>query len=401
MAPMYDFTAINKNNSRISGILKANSELDLLTELQGNGYTVTKIREKREEKPFFQKKISLREMSLLCRQLSTMVRVGVPILQALNTIEQQTQNKLLKSILSKVAGDLSVGTTLSRAFEKHDQYFPPLFTKMLRAAEKGGNLENSLALLADTFNKDYLVNKRVKSALTYPIVVLVVAIALVIFLMVFILPIFVDMFKGMDVPLPLLTRMLLGMKDFFTSFGLYLLILLAFGGYWLYKWMKTDQGKEKVDEFLFKIPVVKGIIQKMAAYRFSQTLRDLYASGVPIESSLHTVAQVIGNTYVSKHLKDVIADISRGTGITDALQKTHVFPDLLISMVRIGEETGDMETMLGEVSSYSQYELEQGISQFVSLIEPLMIVFIGVFVGLIVISVVLPMYESMSQIGQQ
>lgn len=396
MAPMYDFTAINKNNSRISGILKANSELDLLTELQGNGYTVTKIREKREEKPFFQKKISLREMSLLCRQLGTMVRVGVPILQALNTIEQQTENKLLKSILSKVAGDLSVGMTLSQAFEKHDQYFPPLFTKMLRAAEKGGNLDSSLGLLAETFNKDYLVNKRVKSALTYPIVILVVAIILVIFLMAFILPIFVDMFKGMNVPLPLLTRIMLGIKDFFVSFGLYLLVPIAFGGYWFFQWMKTDKGKETVDEFLFKIPIVKGILQKVASYRFSQTLRDLYASGVPIESSLHTVAQVIGNKHISNALREVIADISRGTGITDALEKAHVFPDLLISMVRIGEETGDMETMLGEVSSYSQYELEQGINQAVSLIEPLMIVFIGVFVGAIVISVILPIYESMS-----
>jgi type IV pilus assembly protein PilC len=398
---MYDFTAINKNNSRISGILKANSELDLLTELQGNGYTVTKIREKKEEKPFFQKKISLREMSLLCRQLGTMVRVGVPILQALNTIEHQTENKLLKNILNKVAGDLSVGNTLSQSFEKHDQYFPPLFTKMLRAAEKGGNLESSLALLAETFNKDYLVNKRVKSALTYPVIILVVAIILVIFLMVFILPIFVDMFKGMNVPLPLLTRILLGIKDFFTSFGLYLLVPLAFGGYWFFKWAKTDKGKEKVDEFLFKIPIVKGVLQRMAAYRFSQTLRDLYASGVPIESSLQTVTQVIGNKYISNHLKEAIADISRGTGITEALEKTHVFPDLLISMVRIGEETGDMETMLGEVSSYTQYELEQGINQVVSLIEPLMIVFIGVFVGAIVISVILPIYESMSQIGKQ
>jgi len=401
MAPMYDFTAINKNNSRISGILKANSELDLLKELQGNGYTVTKIREKKEEKPFFQKKISLKEMAMLCRQLGTMVRVGVPILQALNTIERQTDNKLLKNILSKVAGELSVGTTLSTAFEKHDQYFPPLFTKMLRVAEKGGNLENSLALLAETFNKDYLVNKRIKSALTYPIVVLVVAIALVIFLMVFILPIFVDMFKGMDVPLPLLTRILLGIKDFFVSFGLYLLILLGFAGYFLFQWIKTDKGKETIDELLLKIPIVKGILQKVAAYRFSQTLRDLYASGVPIESSLQTVSQVIGNKYISKHLQEVIADIGRGTGITEALEKADIFPDLLISMVRIGEETGDMETMLGEVSNYSQYELEQGINQFVSLIEPLMIIFIGVFVGMIVISVILPIYESMSQIGTQ
>lgn len=400
MAPLYDFIAINKSNKRVNGILKANTELDLLTELQSNGYTVTKIKEKKEEKPLFQKKIPLKEMSMFCRQLGTMISVGVPIIHSINIIEEQTKNKRFKDILSKVSGDLSVGNTLYQSFVKHDVFFPPLFTKMIRAAEMGGNLENSMQMLAETFHKDLLVNKRIKSALTYPVIVLILAVVLVTLLIIFVLPIFVDMFKGMNVPIPFLTRVLLGIKDFFVSFGLYLLILFSFGGYGLFRWMKSENGREKVDIFLYRIPVIREILRKMAAYRFSQTLQDLYASGVPIESGLETVSDVINNKYVSNALKDVISDVRRGGGITESLEKTKVFPDLLISMVRIGEETGDMETMLGEVSSYSQYELEQGISQFISIIEPLLIVFIGIFVGAIIISVILPMYESMSQINK-
>lgn len=400
MAPLYDFTAINKNNKRVSGILKASNELDLLTELHSNGYTVTRVREKKEEKPFLQRRIKLKEMSMFCRQLGTMVRVGVPIIHSINTIKEQSDDKRFQGILDKVAGDLSVGNTLSRSFEKHERFFPPLFTKMIRAAEAGGNLEGALNMLAETFEKDYLVNRRVRGALTYPSVVLGFAIVMVTFLIIFILPIFVDMFKGMNVPIPFLTRMLLGIKDFVASFGLYISIALFFAIYGIYKWIRTEKGREKVDIFLYRIPIVKGILQKMAAYRFSQTLRDLFASGVPIESALQTVADVINNKVVSKAIREAINDVSRGTGITEALEKTGVFPDLLITMVRIGEETGDMETMLGEVSSFSQYELEQGINQLVSLIEPIMVIAVGVLVGGIVISIILPMYEGMSQIGK-
>ena len=271
---------------------------------------------------------------------------------------------------------------------------------MIRAAETGGNLENSLGMLAETFQKDFLVNKRVKSALTYPSVVLGFALVMLTFLIIFILPTFVDMFKGMNVPIPFLTRVLLGIEGFVVSFGIYILIGLFFAVYGIYKWIKTEKGREKVDIFLYRIPIIKGILQKMAAYRFSQTLRDLFSSGVPIESALGTVAEVINNKVISNAIRAAINDVSQGIGITEALDKTGVFPDLLITMVRIGEETGDMETMLGEVSSYSQYELEQGINQLVSLIEPVMVIGVGFLVGGIVISIILPLYEGMSQIGK-
>lgn len=400
MSQIYEFLARSQNGKRIKGHMEANSKITVIRNLQENGYIPTHIEEKKEERPLFQRKVPLKELALVCRQLSTMVRTGVPIIQALQTVKMQIKNKKLHEILDSVTRDLANGNTVSEAFNKHQQYLPLLFVKLLYAAEVSGNLDDVLHTLAESFQKDIKVRSKLKNAFSYPIFILIFATIMVTALITFVLPTFVGMFKNTGAELPLLTKMLIVMNQFVMHYGLFLLIGFVFMILLVMHWVQTKEGRQKVDYLIGHLPLIGDMMNKHVTYRFSQTLHDLQSSGVLIERSLQIVSEVITNSYYSKRIQIVRDQVMKGSDIATALEKSEIFPHVLVSMVRIGEESGELDVMLKDVSEYSQDELDQKISELTAFIEPLLLIVVGLFIGLAIIGILLPMYDGMMNIGK-
>lgn len=400
MGQIYEFLARSQNGDRVKGRIEANSKINVIRSLQDNGYFPTHIEEKKEERPLFQRKVPLKELVLVCRQLGTMVRTGVPIIQAIQTIKKQIKNKRLGEILDSVIRDIANGDTLAEAFHKHQQYFPLLFIKLLFAAEASGNLDEVLHTLAESFQKEIKLRSKLKNAFTYPTFILIFAIIMITGLIIFVLPTFVSMFKNTGVELPFITRVLIGMNQFFAQNGWFVLMGLMIILFLVIRWGKSEAGRNKVDYLVCQLPIIGDMLNKHVTFRFSLTLYDLQSSGVLIEKSLQIVSEVITNSYFSKKIQMVREQVIKGSSIANALEQSGIFPHVLVSMVRIGEESGELDTMLKDVSEYSQDELDQKISETTAFIEPLLLIVVGLFIGLAIIGILLPMYDGMMNIGK-
>lgn len=400
MSKIYEFTARSQNGKRMKGRMEANSKLTVIRNLQDNGYIPTQIEEKKEERPLFQRKVPLKELAMVCRQLSTMIRTGVPIIQALQTVKKQIKNKRFYGILDSVIRDLADGDTVAEAFHKHQQYFPLIFVKLLYAAEVSGNLDEVLYTLAESFQKDIKVRTKLRNAFSYPIFILLFAMIMITALIIFVLPTFVNMFKNTGAELPFLTKLLIGMNQFMMHNGVFLVIGLVCILWLLIHWGKTPEGKRKVDYLICHLPIIGDMVNKHVTFRFSQTLKDLQSSGVLIERSLQIVSEVITNSYYSERIRKVRDQVMKGSGIAASLEKSGIFSYVLVSMVRIGEESGELDVMLKDVSEFSQNELDQKISEITAFIEPLLLIIVGLFIGLAIMGILLPMYDGMMNIGK-
>jgi type IV pilus assembly protein PilC len=376
--------------------MEASSETNVIRSLKENGFIATRIEEKQEETPFLQRKVPLKELALVCRQLSAMIRTGVPIIQAIRTVKEQIKNKKLHEILDSVSRDIANGDTVAEAFNKHQRYFPTLFNKLLYAAEVSGELDKVLYTLSESFQKDIKIRSKLRSAFTYPVFILVFAFIMVTALIVFVLPTFVNLFGNTD--LPFITKMLMGTNQFLSKNGLYVLIAIGVLVFLAINWGKSKDGRKQIDYFLCRLPIFGDLVRKNVTFRFSQTLHDLHSSGVLIEKSLQIVSEVVNNAYYQKEIEKVREEVMEGSDIASALQRSGIFPYTLISMIRIGEESGELDILLKDVSEYSQNELEQRISEVTSFIEPLLLIIVGVFVGLAIIGILLPMYDGMMSV---
>ncbi|MGO4890564.1 type II secretion system F family protein [Anaerobacillus sp. MEB173] len=396
----YKFFARDNYGKRINGKMEAHSPLEIVRKLEGTGYTVTRVEEKKHDRNLFEKKVSLKELAVLCRQLSTMVRTGVPIIEALNTIGGLVKDKTLKQMLPQISEDIADGSTLAGAFEKHNNHLPPIFVNMLRSAEVSGDLDHTLNVLAENFQNDHKVRSKVKSALAYPIVIIIFANAMIFGLITFALPTFIGMFEGTDTPLPLITQILIVINRFITNQGIILFITLIILTVIGVKWGTTESGRRAIDYSLMKLPLVGDLVTKTVVYRFSQSLRDLYESGISVDESLAMTSKIVNHSYFSKSIDRAREEIRKGADIASSLDKSGLFPPVLISMLRVGENTGDLNTLLTDVATYSQRELEQKIDLFISLIEPILIVSIGIVVGGVIVGILLPMYDGMLLINK-
>ncbi len=395
MPRLYEFTVRDTDGRKLQGVLRAKSEMDLIRQLQLKGYTITAIKEKQSQASRYARKIPAKDVAIMCRQLSTTLRVGIPIIEGIKKISKESGNARLKSVLDQAVNDLSSGMTLSATFAKHTGSFPSLLVKMLQVAEASGNLEHVLHLLSDTFRKEYLIMKKIKGAFIYPVFVLSFALIVVNLLMIYTLPVFQNMFADADAALPWITKTLLYLQQFFARYGLFTVmgIILLFIA--LAKWFTTENGRRFRDYVLLHLPLVAKFVKKVETYRFSQTLRDLYASGIPIEKALQITSEVAGNKYFSEAISHARDAVRRGKQMSETLIQSPLFPDLLISMVKVGEETGELETLLQEVSEYMQNELEEEINQLVALIEPTLIILVGIMVAAMMAAIIIPMYDSM------
>lgn len=379
-------TAEGPNVAAVAATLRQEGLLVIDVKEQGAG-------QKDILEPF--KGVKLADLVVFTRQFSTMINAGLPIVRALRTLSEQTPNKKLKDTIDKVRSDVESGFALSEALEKHPDIFSKLYIEMVRAGEIGGVLDDVLLRIASQLEKDQELRRKIKSAMTYPTVVLILAIVTAVFMLVFIVPIFARMFTDLGGTLPLPTRIAIGVSDVLTSIFGVLIGAGAIGGVVFFlRWIKTENGRKVWGRFVLRIPFKIGdVVQKGALARFSRTLGALGAAGVPILQALEITAHSSGNWVIEDALLRSRDAIREGQPIYAPLEKEDVFPPMVTRMLAVGEETGEMEEMLDKIAQFYESEVDATVKALTSIIEPLMIVVVGGIVGAIIISMYLPMFR--------
>lgn len=338
-------------------------------------------------------KVKLKEMVIFTRQFATMINSGVALLRALNIMTDQAQSKVFKGILTKVRDGVEEGRSLSEAMKDHPKVFSKLYVSMVAAGEMGGVLDEVLDRLASFLESNARLIGQLKSAMTYPAVVTVIALGIGAFLLTFVIPIFKEMFDSMKVPLPAFTQALINMSNFLRQFW-YIVVLSVGGGvYGFIAFVKTPFGRSWFDNVMLKAPIFGDIIRKVAVARFTRTLGTLLRSGVPLMSALEITQDTAGNVHIAAGIGKVREAVSEGEGMTKPLEQTKLFPPMVTQMIAIGEESGNVDAMLTKVAEFYDEEVEQAVNALTSLLEPLMMVGIGGMVGSLIIGMYLPMFS--------
>jgi type IV pilus assembly protein PilC len=393
--PSFAYVARETGTGReIRSSLEAATEQAAIAALLNRNLLVVSIQEKVAKKGRTGGgRVPLSDLVMFTRQLATMIDAGLAMVQSLQALADQTQNKAMRDIIKDVCTRVEGGDSFSEALQKHPNAFNRLYVAMVGAGEKGGLLAEILARLAIYLENTARLRKKVKSAMMYPTVVTIVAIGITIFLLVKVIPVFGDIYKGFGAALPAPTQFMIHLSQIVQKFVWLIILVLGGGVYgWLY-FIKTKVGREFWDTQRIKLPIFGVIAHKICLARFTRTLASLIRSGVPILEVLNIVSQTVGNVVMEKAIKTASADIERGEGISTALGKHPVFPNMIIRMITAGEQTGKIDNMLERISDFLDEEIETTLSGITSLIEPILIVFLGVVIGGMVICMFLPIFK--------
>ena len=338
-------------------------------------------------------KVSLNEMVVFTRQLATMIDAGIAIVQSLQALAEQATSKVMRDVIRDICSRVESGESFSESLQKHPKTFTKLYYSMVSAGEKGGLLAEILARLATYLESTARLRRKVKSAMMYPLVVSTVAIGITIFLLVKVVPVFKDVYSSFGAKLPAPTQILINLSDFVAHYLLFVLIAMGAGVYaWMY-FIKTKTGRDFWDRNRIRLPVFGPIAHKICLVRFTRTLASLIRSGVPILEVLQIVSQTVGNTVMERAIKSSAGDIERGEGIANALSKHPIFPAMIVRMVSAGEQTGNIDNMLERVANFLDEEVEAMLSGLMSLLEPILIVFLGLLIGSMVVCMYLPIFN--------
>jgi type IV pilus assembly protein PilC len=397
LAENYAYKVRDRQGKLVSGEIWGDNDLSVVARLREMGYTPVKVGKKRTGMSM---EISLRpghvkpkELSIFSRQFATMVNSGLPILRALSILGSQTESKALQKVVTQVRMDVERGSSLSAAMSKHPKAFTNLYVAMIRAGETGGVLDQVLIRLADNTEKEVELRSRVKSAMTYPVVVLAMVSLVLVAMLLFVVPQFKSIYAQLHGSLPLPTKLLLSVSDSFKRFFFVWVAVAVAGAFVFKRWKKTPRGRDTIDRVKLRVPVFGGLFHKTALARFSSTLSILLQSGVPILQSLDIVAETVNSTVVSRAVQDVQNSVKEGESIAKPLGRHQVFPPMVVQMLAVGEETGSVDTMLRKVAEFYESEVTATVDALTSLIEPLMIAVIGAAVGAAVIALYLPMFK--------
>jgi type IV pilus assembly protein PilC len=393
--PSFTYTARETATGReIRSTVEALTEQAAIAALLNRNLLVVSIREKIAKKGKTQGgKVALADLVVFTRQLATMIVAGIAIVQALQSLADQTTNKVMRDVIRDVTSRVESGETLSEALQKHPKTFNRLYYSMISAGEKGGLLAEIMARLATYLENTERLRKKVKTALMYPSAVTIVAICITTFLLVKVVPTFKDIYSGFGAQLPGPTQFLMDLSDVIKK---YLILFILGGGAAIWGWLyfiKTKSGREFWDARRIKLPIFGSIAHKICLARFTRTLSSLIRSGVPILEVLQIVSQTVGNVVMEKAIKTAASGIERGEGISAALGKNPIFPNMIIRMMSAGEQTGNIDNMLERVSNFLDEEIESTLSGLMSLLEPILIVFLGVVIGGMVICMFLPIFN--------
>lgn len=401
--PTYNYKCRDGKGASVTGTIEADSDAAAREALREKDLLVISINQAAaggKKQSFFEamKKVKLKSLAIFTRQFATMINSGLSLVRALDVLTIQTEDKKLADILSMIKEDVEQGSTLTDAFGKYPDTFNALFINLVSAGEVGGVLDEVMARLAIFIEKDQELKAKVKSAMTYPTIIFIFANVIVIFLLVFILPTFIAMFTEMGVELPAPTAFLVNVSKSLTSYW-YMWIASFLGiTFGIKAWRKTESGRYRWDSLLLKLPVFGLLNTKIAVSRFARTMSTLLSSGVPIMQSLEVVAKASGNAVMEGGLMNVREQIREGSNMADPISAMPIFPPMVTHMVAVGEETGNLDAMLEKISDFYDMEIERTLESLTAMIEPLLMVFMGVVVGFIVVSMFLPMFSLLNAI---
>src|ERR1700726_5028767 len=400
--PVYTYRGTNRAGGAVSGEATATNKAELQNILRRQQITATKMSEKGKEfnLPTFGGSVSAKELAVFTRQFSVMIDAGLPLVQCLEILAGQQENKLFQKVLTGTRSAVESGATLSAAMRQFPKVFDTLYVNMVEAGETGGILDTILQRLSQYIEKNVKLQRAVKSALVYPVGVLTVAAGVIILLLWKVVPVFATLFAGSGVALPLPTRIVIGASNFVGSyFGLAILVAFVAMIFGLKIWYGTPQGRFVLDSGLLKLPVLGLLLRKIAVARFTRTLGTLIASGVPILEGLDITARTAGNAVIEKALMEVRKALEAGRNLSDPLRESNVFPGMVTQMIGVGEQTGAMDAMLQKIADFYEDEVDAAVKDLLAAMEAMMIVFLGVVVGGIVISMYLPLFSLIGQLS--
>jgi type IV pilus assembly protein PilC len=400
--PVYTYRGTNRAGAAVTGERQSQNKAQLAAALRRENINVSKLSEKGREfsVPTFGTGVDSKELAIFTRQFSVMIDAGLPLVQCLEILAGQQENKTFQKILNTVRASVEGGATLSTSMKSHEKVFDPLYYNMVEAGETGGILDTILQRLSTYIEKNVKLKRAVKSAMIYPISVLGIAACVIILLLWKVVPIFVTLFNGLDVTLPLPTRIVIGLSRFVGSiYGLMVLVFFIASGFAVKFWYGTPQGRMTIDALILKLPVVGLVMRKIAVARFTRTLGTLISSGVPILEGLDITARTSGNAVVEKAISQTRKAVEAGRSLVDPLKETDVFPGMVTQMIGVGEQTGAMDAMLQKIADFYEDEVDAAVKDMLTAIEPIMIVVLGVVVGGVVISMYLPLFSLIGKLA--
>ncbi|MCV2421871.1 type II secretion system F family protein [Paucibacter sp. DJ2R-2] len=388
---VFEWEGKDRNGKIVRGELRAGGEAMVSATLRRQGILVSKVKKRRMSGG---KAIKQKDIAVFTRQLATMMRAGVPLLQSFEIVGRGSTNPRLTRLLNDIKQDVETGTSLSNALRKQPLYFDALYCNLVEAGEAAGILEALLDRLAIYQEKTVALKNKIKSALTYPVAVFVVAFVVVAVIMIFVVPAFKDVFKSFGADLPAPTLMVIAMSEFFVSY--WYLIFGSIGGglyFFFQSWKRSVKMQHTMDRLLLKIPIFGDLLYKSAVARWTRTLSTMFAAGVPLVEALDSVGGAAGNAVFAEATEKIQRDVSTGTALTTSMQTTGIFPTMVLQMAAIGEESGSLDHMLGKAAEFFEDEVDEAVKSLSSLMEPFIIVFLGTIIGGIVVSMYLPIFK--------
>ncbi len=399
MAQAFSYRARNLSGQIVTGSLQAENTVAAISLLRGRNLFVVKINQRRQALNIglgnlFGKRLKVKSLAIFCRQFATLNQAGIPILQCLNILSRQTEDRKLRSVLESVTLEIEKGKSLSDAFKGFKECFPEIFCSMLAAGELSGTLDRVMERLAITFEKEQNTRDKIKAAMTYPALIGSFAVLSVVVLLVFVVPIFVGVFKSLGAPLPLPTQILLDISNAMVHCWFIILPLVFVVIPVLFnRALATKKGRTVFDRAILHLPVVGPLVVKTVVARFARTLSILLKSGIPLMQALETMEDVVGNTVAAGNIAEARANIKEGERMSPVLARSNFFTPMAVSMITVGEESGALDTMLEKLALFYEAEVEAVVASLSSIIEPVMIMMIGLVVGFICISIYLPLFS--------
>jgi type IV pilus assembly protein PilC len=388
---VFEWEGKDRNGKIVKGELRAGGEAMVSATLRRQGILVNKVKKRRASGG---SAIKQKDIAVFTRQLATMMRAGVPLLQSFDIVARGATNPRLARLLNDIRQDVETGTSLSAAFRKHPMYFDALYCNLVEAGETGGILEALLDRLAIYQEKTVALKNKIKSALTYPIAVMVVAFIVVAVIMIFVIPAFKDVFTSFGADLPTPTLIVIAMSEFFVAYWWAMAIGIGGGVYFfIQSWKRSEKMQKRMDRLLLKIPVFGDLLYKSAVARWTRTLSTMFAAGVPLVEALDSVGGAAGNAIFQEATEQIQRDVSSGSALTTSMQTSGIFPTMVLQMASIGEESGSLDHMLAKAAEFYEDEVDEAVKALSSLMEPFIIVILGGLIGGIVVSMYLPIFK--------
>lgn len=401
--PVYKWVAETKKGKILKGQLEAADERIAQLQLKRRNLTIKKIKVKPkdlfENVAFFQPKITAKDVVIFTRQFSTMIDAGLPLVQGLTILAEQTENKTFQNVLKRVTKDVEGGSSLAEALKKHPKVFDALYVNLVAAGEIGGILDTILQRLAAYIEKAEKLKTRIKGAMTYPIIVVAIAVLVIAVILIFVIPVFQEMFSSFGKALPVPTQLVVNMSDFLKGNIHYVIGALIVFVFAFKKYRNTKKGRKQTDALALKLPVFGNLLKKTAVARFTRTLGTMISSGVPILDALEIVAKTSGNVILEEIIYEVRSSIAEGQTIAEPLSEADIFPRMVVQMISVGEATGALDTMLNKIADFYDDEVDAAVEALTSMLEPLLMVFLGGAIGGLVIAMYLPIFQMAAAMG--